>query len=388
MLQISLIKLPLQWRELEGCWDSLDDGILTRGYKWLSAWWDVYAELGELRIFVAKKNDQIVAVLPLLRKCCLFQGDTLCFLGSGRACSDRMGILALSSFAEEAGWAFADHLLKSCSPDERWDHLDLDGVRADDVAMNVFARTLAGHAVVQWERRASPSNWVIPLPNGFDGYLAKVSKRVRRMYRHAKEQLANDCVFQVASNRTEAVVFLNEIENAHQARWETAGEAGCFANMEFHEFLCRTIDSHWCDSPDDRLIRSVMVMRAKVGGITGAGLIGFVRRGVLSVYVTGMNPLYSERRLGWFTNLLGIEYAAKLGCVAVDLMRGDEAYKARLGAIPIVQERWIISNPRWSSRALNAAYYTARNLREWAMSFRRSSKKKSPHDDLSAREDI
>ena len=373
MLQISLIKQPSQWRNLEGCWDALDDGILTRGHKWLTAWWNVYGSLGELRIFVAKRDDRVVAILPLLRRCCLFQGDTFCFLGSGRACSDRMGILSNPEDSQDAGIAFADHLLHTSSPEERWDHLDLDGVRCDDLAMNYFAHRLASNSLVHWERRASPSNWVIPLVDGFDGYLASVSKRVRRMYRKAKEQLAEDCSFQVASNKHEALQFLSDVEKSHQARWEMAGESGCFANTEFYSFLCNTIHSHWCDDPSERLNHSVVLIRALVNGVPGAGLIGFVRNGVLSIYVTGMNPQFSERRLGWFTNLLGIEYAAKIGCIGVDLMRGDEAYKSRLGAKPLVQERWIIANPRWSSRALNVAYNTARNLREWAMSFRNYS---------------
>jgi CelD/BcsL family acetyltransferase involved in cellulose biosynthesis len=370
MLQISLIKQPSQWRKLEECWDALDEGILTRGHRWLTAWWSVYGNLSELRIFVAKRDGRVVAILPLLRKCCLFQGDTLCFLGSGRACSDRMGILSNPEDGKEAGVAFADHLLQTTSPEERWDHLDLDGVRSDDPTMNYFANRLANNSLVHWERRVSPSNWVIPLLDGFDGYLASVSKRVRRMYKKAKEQLSEDCSFQVASNKHEAIQFLTDVENAHQARWEMAGESGCFANSEFHSFLCNTINSHWCDDRSERLNRSVVVVRALVKGVAGAGLIGFVRNGVLSIYVTGMKPQFSERRLGWFTNLLGIQYAAKMGCVGVDLMRGDEAYKARLGAKPLVQERWIISNPRWSSRALNVAYNTARHLREWAMSFR------------------
>ncbi|MCU0711638.1 MAG: GNAT family N-acetyltransferase [Pirellula sp.] len=377
MLQLSLVQNPVQWEKLEQCWDTLDSGILTRGHKWLSAWWNVYGSLGELRIFVAKRDDRVVAILPLHRKCCLFQGDTLCFLGSGRACSDRMGILSNPEDAEEAGTAFADYLLETSAPESRWDHLDLDGVRSDDIAMNHFASTLASNSLVHWERRTSPSNWVIPLVDGFDGYLASVSKRVRRMYRKAKEQLTQDCSFQVASNKHEAIEFLGDVEKSHQARWERVGESGCFANDEFHRFLCHAIESHWCDDPNNRLNRSVVIVRALVDGVTGAGLIGFVRNGVLSIYVTGMKPQFAERRLGWFTNLLGIEYAAKIGCIGVDLMRGDEAYKARLGARPLVQERWIISNPRWSSRALNVAYNTARNLREWAMSFRSDSRR--PH---------
>lgn len=373
MLQISLIQQPFQWKELEKNWDTLDGGVLTRGYKWLSAWWDVYGNPGELRILVAKRRSRVVAILPLLRRCCLFQGDTLCFLGSGRACSDRMGILSEPEDAEEAGNAFADYLLADSVAQNRWDHLDLDGVRSDDLAMNFFASRLAGNSLVHWERRVSPSNWVIPLVDGFDGYLASVSKRVRRMYRKAKEQLSDDCSFQVASNQHEAIAFLRDVEKSHQARWEMAGEMGCFANEEFHHFLCKAIRSHWCDDPRERLNCSVVLVRALVGDVIGAGLIGFVRNGVLSIYVTGMKPQFSERRLGWFTNLLGIEYAAKIGCIGVDLMRGDEAYKARLGARPLEQERWIISNPRWSSRALNVAYNTARNLREWALSFRNSA---------------
>ena len=380
MLQISLISQPSQWRELEESWNALDNGILTRGYKWLNAWWNVYGNFNELRIFVAKRNGRVVAILPLLRKCCLFQGDTLCFLGSGRACSDRMGILSNHEDSEEAGVAFADHLLQTASPEQRWDHLDLDGVRSDDHAMNHFANRLANNSLVHWERRASPSNWVIPIADGFEGYLSSVSKRVRRMYKKAKEQLAEDCSFQVATNRHDAIQFLADVENAHQARWEMVGESGCFANSEFHSFLCHAIDSHWCDIPSERLNRSVVIVRALVGGVAGAGLIGFVRNGVLSIYVTGMKPQFSERRLGWFTNLLGIQYAAKIGCVAVDLMRGDEAYKARLGAKPLVQERWIISNPRWSSRALNVAYNTARHLREWAKSFRHETGRSDTSD--------
>jgi CelD/BcsL family acetyltransferase involved in cellulose biosynthesis len=385
MTEIQLVTQQSQWSDLEKSWDELDDGVLTRGFRWLRSWWNSYGLTNDLRIFVAKKNGCTVGILPLMRKSCLFQGDTLCFLGSGRACSDRMGILSHPELADDIAVAFANHLLGTRSQLERWDHLDLDGVRADDLGMCNFAGRLADNPHVHWERRSSPSTWMIPLVDGFEGYLASISKRVRKMYRQAKNQLTQDCSFQVAQSKPEALMFLRDVERAHQSRWETAGELGCFAAREFHEFLCNAVESHWCDEPAARLDCSVVIVRALVAGTSGAGMIGFVRDGVLSVYVTGMKPQYADRRLGWFTNLLTIEYAAKIGCIGIDLMRGDETYKARLGARPIAQERWIISNPRWSSRALNAAYYAARNLKGWADSIRKSPPKSTPSNDSDAK---
>ena len=93
-----------------GAWDRLADGVVFRGWTWLSTWWRHYGEgraERSLEVFLAFDGDDaspdaVRAILPAYLESTWTQGRVLRLLGDGEVCSDHLGLLAAGSAYAEA----------------------------------------------------------------------------------------------------------------------------------------------------------------------------------------------------------------------------------------------------------------------------------------------
>jgi CelD/BcsL family acetyltransferase involved in cellulose biosynthesis len=88
--------------------------------------------------------------------------------------------------------------------------------------------------------------------------------------------------------------------------------------------------------------REVELLVIERGGEWISGGFALLTADAYAVYSVGMDPAYEELRPGWLFFGEAIRRAILLKKKHFDLMRGDEAYKERLGALPLRQERWIV----------------------------------------------
>ncbi|MFY7874006.1 MAG: GNAT family N-acetyltransferase, partial [Pirellula sp.] len=82
-------------------------------------------------------------------------------------------------------------------------------------------------------------------------------------------------------------------------------------------------------------------------------------------YLTGMNPEFADSKPGWQLLYGCIRHAISLQCDSIDFLRGDEEYKGRLGAIPSMQQRWVVPSRRWLSKLRVATYLAASEVKSW-----------------------
>lgn len=374
MIHVECIQHASQLESLRSDWDRLSNGSLMRRYSWLSSWWQAYQESHKLHVLVAYREGTVCGILPLASTHCSWTGLNLVFMGSGKVCSDDLGILALDSDMESVAQAFATWLVESptCC---HWDHLNLDGIREENFGMRCFGAKLTELTGSQLEYKESPKCWATSLEGGLENFRARLTKRARKIFREAEQEVdSGNSQFEVAKTLEQALEFVDAIQELHQMRWKEKGIEGCFSEQSFGNFLKNAIQAIWNDpiesdtvrtSDEQTMVQRVHIALLKIGGVNAAGSICIRDRDALDVYLTGMNPEFAEVRPGWQLNACCIRHAIGLGCTNYDLLRGDEEYKERLGGEPTVQTRWLIASPRWTSQMRNAAYHTAVNIRQW-----------------------
>jgi CelD/BcsL family acetyltransferase involved in cellulose biosynthesis len=356
MRQVRLITQTDEFEGLSGAWRSLCSSDLMRSWEFQRCWREHFAPQDPLRILVCEERGEIVGILPLVEQKRIWTGRTLVNFGSGKACLDDLGIIAHPESAVRAGQDFATFLLES--KELPWDYIDLEGIRRSDLPMQAFADALLSSNPDCLERRPSPSCWAIELKEEVDGCHAW-SKRMRTMMRKAREELKRgDFHLNIARTAKEAIEELKVMEEIHQARWKDRGVEGCFSNDSFAEFTREIIDTT-CDAGKS----FVAILRWQ--GTPAAGAICFIDSTTLYVYLASMAPGFSERKPGWKLNGFLAEYALRCGYTRFDFMRGDEEYKQRMGATPSIQERWMISSPRFLGRVRRTLYRTAREIKHF-----------------------
>ena len=361
-------------KSLKCDFDRLSNGAVMQRLCWLLPWWDAYQTSHKLHVLVAYRGGEVCGILPLAETSLVVTGRTLVFMGSGKVCSDNQGILVEDSDSQEVAEAFATWLVES--PDCcRWDHLDLDGVRESNRAMKLFGQHLEALTGSSIERKGSPNCWSASLEGGLDAYRSRLSSRARKIFREAESAIGTGAgVFEIAQTLEQALDFTDEIEQMHQARWREQGIEGCFTSSAFRTFLksaiCHMWDDRWYSVQDKISVDATGEQRVQVGllrvnGVPAAGCICYRDRDSLAMYLTGMNPEFSEIRPGWMLNKCFLKRAIALGCTQFDFLRGDEEHKKRLGGEPAVQQRWVVPANRITSQVRNVAYRTAVGVKRW-----------------------
>ena len=377
-IRIECVRDAEKLESLHGDFERLSRGAVMQRLCWLMPWWEAYQSSHSLYVLVAYRGEQICGILPLAETSVMMTGRTLVFMGSGKVCSDDLGILVEESDSEEIANAFATWLVES--PDCcRWDHLDLDGVRANNRVMELFGQRLGSEFGSQIERKTSPNCWSASLEGGLDAYRSRLTNRVRKIFREAESSMSSGVgEFEIAQSLEQALEFADKIESMHQARWREQGIEGCFTSNAFSTFLKAAVRSMWNEpwfpgQHTHKDLEATGQQRVQVGllrihGVPAAGCICYRDRGALAIYLTGMNPELAESRPGWMLNNCMIKHAIALGCKRLDFLRGDEEYKERLGGEPAVQHRWVVPANRLTSQVRNVAYRAAVGVKRWLMS--------------------
>lgn len=362
MVNVSLIKSLQELGSLRMDWDRLANSHWMRSWDWQSQWLETYQGKGKVRVLVAEQEGMVTGILPLFERYRPWTGRTLEMVGSDKICSDDLGILCGEQWETPVANAFAEFLLNSHQL--RWDYMDLDGIRANNFAMNAFADALQARQTIDIDRRTESSCWLLRLQPGPDGNHIW-SSRLRKTVKLAQRELESGILgFRTASTREQATHDLRTIEQLHQARWKSVGVSGCFANDQFSRFVTSYVSNRWSETAEfNSAYPSVLVSTLTYESSPAAGALSFVNGNTLSIYLTAMNPLHADIKPGWKLQGFLINEAAQNGLKYVDYMRGDEEYKQRLRCEPTPQQRWLVPSPRFVGQVRKAVYETAKHLR-------------------------
>lgn len=137
-----------------------------------------------------------------------------------------------------------------------------------------------------------------------------------------------------ARSEGEAIFFLEELRNLHQAYWEKKGSAGAFANLFFYEFIHRMVKTQFAGG-------FVQMLRISVGDRAIGYLLNFVYQGHVYQYQSGFDYDVCKKynSPGYLSHLYGVEYNLEVGHRIYDYMAGESNYKKSMGR-PMTEMSW------------------------------------------------
>ncbi len=379
-------------------WERLAAGLPFRGWAWLSNWWRQYGPQNDAEalrqrlatLCVFDNDEALIGIAPWYLDCSPIRGRVLRPLGSGEVCSEYLGILCHPGREEAVVESLADFLMQhalDADPDAlRWDLLDLDSIDADDREVAALVAHLSGGGCLA-HRRPGMDCWRLELPGDWDRYMELLGKKRRRAVRHVeKGPLDTD---RVALHRVERIeelsVAMEVLVDLHQRRRTALGEAGCFASARFLAFYRQVV-------PELLRRGQLQFYWLELDGKPVAAEILVVGNGVVYSYQAGIDPAAIEQQPGNMLNVAILRQAIADGCRALDFLRGDEPYKARLGAEPRPTLRFRVAPPRPVARLRHNLWVAGRSVRNWMRTMRkehgRNDEARRTNDERSTKSEI
>lgn len=360
-----------QWQALAAEWEKLSPCRPLLSPAWLLPWWRHYGQRKAAReLFVLAVHDhqgQLVGLAPWYLERARYRGATIRFLGSGEVCSDDMTILCRPGDRQAVCRAIADWMLcddpearTAASRCERWNLLDLSGIDAEDPTVACFLAACRHRSAIV-HRRVSHNCWTIELPDSWPKYLGRLSKSHRKRIRRLERRYFDsgrvrpwEAVDRPTLERGFAI-----LTQLHAKRWRAQGEPGVFASPRFAAFHS--------DVARAMLDRGQLRLGwLELDGQPIAAEYQVASRDTIYAYQSGMDPAQAEHQPGNLSMIATIRRAIERGVANIDLMRGDEPYKAhwRARSRPAVALR--ILPPQSVNRLRQQIWQVGQSGKAWA----------------------
>lgn len=341
MSTLEVIDCEATVQQLRGQWSRLAAGATPmQSPEWMLAWWRAQKTSQDRLaiITVRSSTGELIGLLPWYRQTRLALGTTLRFLGAGRAASDYQTVLCQSGTEEVVVDTLAQWLCGQLrcpeaagrtAPALRWDLLDLEGVSAGDAKMQTLLDKLAARGHVT-HFRPTESTWRIDLSGGWDGFMSRQSKTQRSQTRNFVNRFdkSDDLRLRVASEELpHADALVAALIELHQLRWQAVGVEGTFTDPRMKSFFQEAMREMIAGG-----LANVVVLERS--GRPVAAQAWLVQGGSIYAYQSGRDPAEDANRVGRIANSVALRWACAQGFQAIDYLRGDEGYKAKMRAEP------------------------------------------------------
>ena len=300
-------------------WNDLHNSNPMLSPTWAEAWWSQYGIAAEPFLLAVRDNDdQLIGLVPWFRRTA-WGHRMVSFIGNGEVCSDHLSIVCNPKCVEEV-LDFIVQELTSGSLVGEWNEIELDGFDVDDKAMRLLLEKIEHKTLTHY--RDGLASWYIELPATWDEYLSTLSKshrkRCRKLYKqYFDSERVERRIVSSAEELTEGFEVLRQL---HEARWQLHNLDGVFHGpfLQFHQEL---LPRFWVEG---RLRLQWLLL----DGVPAAAEYQFVDDTTIYAYQSGMNPEVLEHQPGNLSIIATLSSAIAEGYKRLDLMRGDEPYKA------------------------------------------------------------
>ncbi|HPS32652.1 MAG TPA: GNAT family N-acetyltransferase [Anaerolineaceae bacterium] len=329
-MEFSCVRTTAEWDALAPEWDLLFSRshvqvpFLRFGY--LRAWWQSLGgaewppEKSALRIITARERGELVGIAPLFLSSKPEWPPALRLIGSVEV-SDYLDLLSPPKRLAD----FLTGLLAFLQgdPELRGYPLELLNLREDSTTLQMLPAAAESSGYTYTEERLQPSPY-ISLAESWEAYLAGVNKKqrheIRRKVRNAENRHQTDWYSVQDASRLEEEVddFL--------AMMRQDPRKAAFLNPAMREHLQATARFAFGQG---QLHLAFLTFE----GHKAAAYFSFIEGGKLWVYNSAWEPAYAPCSPGWVLLARVIEWAIAHGLREVDMMRGDEDYKYKFGAV-------------------------------------------------------
>ncbi len=315
----ALTSLAPEWRAL---WDADPHASIFHTPEYANVSWET--DLGADRIFVAVEVRR-AGELAGLATFGIDPDTTLRFLGNAHV-TDYLGPMSRPEDRDDVAVA----LVEGIGRIEGWGAAVLECLPARPGWPEAISRAAkaAGFEVAETQQDVCPQ---VEIPGSYDDYLASLNGKLRHEIKRKARRLEREAG-PYAIRHTTAESLGEDLETFFDMHQASQGHKGKFMHDDMKVFFRRLADAF----EQRGWLRLVWL---DVGGAPWAAMMSFSERGIYSVYNSAFD--HTKRELGPGMVLVAetIRLAAEEGCATYDLLRGDEPYKYRFGAVdePVVQ---------------------------------------------------
>ncbi len=282
---------------------------------WLKAWWTACGQGWTLYLLSIRVGGRLAGLAPLMR-----QGREVRMMGGPDVC-DHMDFVVAPAHAHAFYGALLDHLAA-----DGVERLSLWSVREDASAMMTLRA-----AAEKWGARVRcepcGQSFAMPLPATWEDYLQRLSGKerheVRRKLRRleAAGRVGLRCVRtpEVLPPALETFMQLFRANRSDKAAFMTAPRAQFFRDLASGMAASGSLRLYFLDL-DERPI---------------AASLCFEHDGTVYLYNNGYDAAYRSLSAGLLGKILTIRESIRAGCRGYDFLKGSEAYKKRLGGLPV-----------------------------------------------------
>lgn len=308
-----------QWPDdhLAGEWNALVGqspmGTIFQRFEWLGEWWRMQGGFAaNVAILLIRSRGTLVAILPMYYSVggrwrylrLLGEGDSdYCNFVFHPACEDPVWEMAIGA------------IRKFCKIN------DLHGLVATDLpTLHVaehFSKCGLSHRVIDVVRCP-----YVPLPDTWEAFLKGVAKNKRleipRYLRRLEKrfEVSFRSSHEDDASREETLERLFEI---HTRYWHARGLPGVFPSRQrvFHRAVAASLKDQ------------LRLYQIALNGVPRAIFYGYFYQGRMFSYQTGVDPDFTQDRLGTLIFGHAIRRTIDEGGIEFDFARGDEPYKSQ-----------------------------------------------------------
>lgn len=329
-MKFSIISTVPEWESLSEEWNQLFSKSIMQvpflSFAYQRAWWQTLGggewqpEKSCLQIFTARESGSLVGIAPLFLSSRNGFEPALRFIGS-------IDVSDYLDFLVEPGnlVPFLQGLLEfmRATPDVSISRLDLYNLRNDSPTLPALQ---AACDATGWEIQIDKveSSPFIRLSDSWESYLATINKKqrheIRRKLRNAeaRHEAAWYYVQDQANLKTEMDDFINMMCKDHRKE----------------AFMNEAMVLHMQSTARQAFEQGVLHLSfLTMDGHKAAAFMSLLSQDKLLVYNSAWEPAYAPCSPGWVLLSKVIQWSIGRGIQEVDMMRGDEAYKYKFGAV-------------------------------------------------------
>lgn len=298
------------WRDL---WRRAPQATPFQSPAWLIAWWEHFSP-GDLLVIAIRCGDRLVGLSPFYIETGA-RGRRV--LPLGISVSDYLDVLL------DPGADGTEHAIirAMASASELWDEWEMP-----DLAPAACAHRLPCPHGFQEDQGVSATSPILALPRSPQELRSALPSRKRRSLTMAHNRAARRGRTEVvAADLSSASWFLADLIRLHQARWQTLGEPGVFADPRVGRFHAAVI-------PPLLEAGVARLYALTIGGEVAALYYGFVHGQRAYAYLAGFDAKFAFESPGTILIGYAIEQAVREGASEFHFLRGNEGYKYGWGA--------------------------------------------------------
>ena len=286
-------------------------------WEWLSTWWKYFGKNKKLLILLAKENNKIIGIAPLMysvHSLSALRRGKIEFIGTPD--TDYNNFL-IAEKRNDCLNLFFNHLYNI---KEKWDCIDLLDIPTGSECLPFIAKTSSSMKIIR-------SCTYINLPKSTDVLLSTLSSNLRHLLRRnlAKLQNLNPDINLVDYSKIDPKKGMKILFRLHQKRWLQKGSAGVYAEeimCKFHLELAKSLSEKGL----------LALYSLEVSGKPISVLYGYKDKNKFYAYLSGLDPAYYRFSAGNLVFFKVMSHCIEEGLKEFDFLRGSEEYKERWSA--------------------------------------------------------